>query len=403
MASIAYGNYDLSNIEVVTLTDHKSKILLDHAGMYPRYLPSGHLVYTSKGTLFAAPFDLERLEVRGPAVRLGAVSSNPNLGYAQIDFSQNGTFVYRTGGSEGLRTLQWLDSTGKTTSLGFEPALYLVPRLSPDGKHLAYLVTEGTSTDLWVYDFERGAKTRVTRGENAYHPAWTRDGRFVVFRMGGGMYWARPDGGGKPQSLTQRKALQYPMSFSPDGRQLLFSEQTEGEAEIRIVPVDNASGQLQAGDSRLFLKVAALLSFPTFSPDGRWVAYGDAEGGTYELCVRAFPDNGTRVQVSTAGGTIPVWSPTENELFFSTEDQRIMVTDYSVKNGSFVAGKPRLWYGKKLSNVGLSPNFDLAPDGKRILAVAPIESAEPRETQSHVTIAVNYFDEVRRRVAGQGK
>src|SRR5262249_8373333 len=156
------------------------------------------------------PFNLESLEVRGPAVRLGAVSSNPNLGYAQIDFSRNGTFVYRTGGAERLRTLQWLDSAGVPMSVGLEPAYYLVPRLSPDGTRVAYLVSEGSSTDLWVYDFVREAKTRITRGENAYHSVWSPDGRFVVFRMVGGMFWARPDGGGKPQPLTQSMSLQYP-------------------------------------------------------------------------------------------------------------------------------------------------------------------------------------------------
>ena len=55
------------------------------------------------------------------------------------------------------------------------------------------------------------------------------------------------------------------------------------------------------------------------------MAYADAEGGTYEVYVRAFPDNETRVQVSTAGGWLPIWSPNGHELFYRTEDQRIMV------------------------------------------------------------------------------
>src|SRR5262249_28130584 len=65
IASSAYGNFDEPDITIVTLKDRKRKTLLNRSGMYPRYLPSGHLVYVTKGTLFAVPFDLNRLEVRG--------------------------------------------------------------------------------------------------------------------------------------------------------------------------------------------------------------------------------------------------------------------------------------------------------------------------------------------------
>jgi len=80
-----------------------------------------------------------------------------------------------------------------------------------------------------------------------------------------------------------------------------------------------------------------------------------------------------------------------------------MVANYTVKGESFVADKPRAWSGKQLANMGLGANFDLAPDGKRVMVLVSAEGPEPRETQSHVTLVVNFFDEVRRRVAAQGK
>ena len=73
-----------------------------------------------------------------------------------------------------------------------------------------------------------------------------------------------------------------------------------------------------------------------------------------------------------------------------------------MKRDSFVADKPRVWFGKQLANLGTAPSFDLAPDGKRFVVLMPAESPEPRETQSHVTLMLNFFDEVRRREA-QGK
>ena len=153
----------------------------------------------------------------------------------------------------------------------------------------------------------------------------------------------------------------------------------------------------------MFLKTSTVNNFAAFSPDGRWLAYADAEAGKYEVYVRAFPDNGTKVQISNAGGVMPVWSRNEQELSYRTEDQRIMVANYTMKGGSFVAEKPRVWFGKQLASTRLGVNLDLAPDGKRFVVLMPAESSEPREAQNHVRIVVNFFDEVRRRVAAQGK
>jgi Tol biopolymer transport system component len=333
------------------------------------------------------------------------VSSNPNLGSAQLDFSSTGTLAYRTGLSEGLRTAQWMDGNGKTESLGTPPAFYLFPRLSPDGARLALLVSQGASTDLWVYDLQQGRKTRLTNGvEDMAYPLWSPDGQFVVFHSAQGMYWTRADGAGKLQPLTQSKNMQLPTSFTPDGARLAFSELTSGTAsEIRTMPVERESGQMRGGATQLFLSTSTANAFAAFSPDGRWMAYGDAEAGSYEVYVRAFPDNGAKVQISSAGGAWPLWSRTGHQLFFRTEDQRIMVASYSVKGDTFLAGRPRVWLDKQLANVGLGGNFDLAPDGKRFVALMPAEGAGQRETQNHVTLVVNFLDEVRRRLAPQGK
>ena len=135
----------------------------------------------------------------------------------------------------------------------------------------------------------------------------------------------------------------------------------------------------------------------------RWLAYADADAGSYEVYVRAFPDTGVQVQISNAGGMMPAWSRNGHELFYRTEDQRIMVANYTIRGATFVADKPRLWSEKRLANLGLATNFDLAPDGKRFAVLMPAESPEPRETQNHVTLVWNFFDDVRRRVAAQGE
>ena len=250
----------------------------------------------------------------------------------------------------------------------------------------------------------RGNKTRLTKGGENGWPVWSPDGQFVVFQATGGIFWTRADGAGKPQLLIQGKTMQLPCSFTPNGTKLVFSELTpDGGAEIRILPVEIRSGQMQAGVPQFFLKTPTVQNFAAFSPDGRWLAYADADAGSYEVYVRAFPDTGAQVQISNAGGMMPAWSRNGHELFYRTEDQRIMVANYTIRGATFVADKPRLWSEKRIANLGLATNFDLAPDGKRFTVLMPAESPEPRETQNHVTLVWNFFDDVRRRVAAQGK
>jgi Tol biopolymer transport system component len=396
-SSTTPSNYDEASIIAWSLADHTGKIVLERAGMSPRYVPSGHLIYVTKGTLFAVPFDPIRLEVRGqPAALVEGISNDTTYGFSRVDYSPSGLLLYRRGRTEGLRTLRWMDSSGRMESLETDAAVYLFPRISPDGSKVIWLMNQGPSSDLWVYDWERGSKTRLTDGKVVYSPVWSPDGRYVVFSSSGGMFWTRADGAGKPQPLTASKALQYPTSFTPDGRRLVFYELDPAGGLIRTVLLDGTSGQLRASSPELFLQTPSELPFPAFSPDGRWLAYADAESGSYEVYVRAFPDKGTRWPISNGGGTMPVWSRNGRELFYRTEDSRLMVATYAVNGDTFVAGKPRVWSEQRLANTGLTPNFDLAPDGKRFVVLMAPEGAEASRLQGHVTLVMNFFDELRR-------
>ena len=214
---------DGANIEVMTLADHRRKTL-QRGGTFGRYLPSGHLVYVSRGTLFAVPFDLEKLEVRGtPSPVLDGVSYSV-FGSAQFDFSQGGTVVYRSGGGNDSVTVQWLDGAGKTQPLLTKSGVYGRPRLSPDGRRLALEVTEGAGSDVWAYDWQRDNMARLTFGSNVavMNPVWSPDGSYIVFSGRGGLFWTRSDGAGKPQPLLQTRTQQVPFSFTPDGKRLGF-------------------------------------------------------------------------------------------------------------------------------------------------------------------------------------
>jgi Tol biopolymer transport system component len=218
------------------------------------------------------------------------------------------------------------------------------------------------------------------------------------------MLVTRSDGAGKPQSLTQSKNIQYPWSLKPDGKLLAFMEQSSGTFHLWTTPLEGDGAELRAGKPEVFLQTAADERYPCLSPDGRWMAYSSNESGTYQIYVRAFPDKGGKWQISNEGGAYPMWSHNGRELFFENLDNRIMVASYAVKGDSFVADKPKKWSEKQLAGlVNSGRNIDLAPDGKRVVALMPVETAEGQKAQNHVIFLENFFDEVRRRTATQAK
>ena len=402
------GFYDGSSIEVLSLGDHRRKTL-QRGGTFGRYVATsrgaGHLVYFNKGTLFAVPFDLVTLTVRGtPVPLLQDVAYDDAHGSAQFDVSSSGTLVYRSGGAltGGQLTVQWLDSAGKTQPLLARPGMYQYPRVSPDGQRLAV-----SYPDIWVYEPQRDTMTRLSFN-GGFDPVWSPDGRYIAFGTERGIFWTRSDGAGKPQPLIQSKGGQIPYSFTPDGKRLAYQERTNAGLHLWTVPVESDGVGLRAGKPELFLETPFNDRGPVFSPDGRWLAYASDESGSYQIYVRPFPGApsgpGGKWQISNNGGIFPVWARNGGELFFRSEDNHIMAAAYSVKGDSFVAEKARIWTEKTIADIGQAgTNFDVSPDGKRVAALMPVERPEDQKAQNHVIFLLNFFDELRRRVPAGGK
>lgn len=383
-----------ATIAAVSLTDRHQKTIV-RGGTWGRYLPSGHLIYIDRGTLFAVPFDPDRLEVRGtPAQVLEGVAYSAAWGSAQIDVTRTGTLVYRSSRTgEGLVTVQWLDELGDARPLLPVPGNYLSPTLSPDGSRLT--LTAGG--DIWVYELGRGSMTRLTFGGGYGNPLWSADGRYLVFRAARGMLWTRADGMSQPQVLTRSGNQQTPWSFTPDGKQLAFVEidQATG-ADIWTVSVETVSSGLRAGKPEVFLQTSFHERGPTFSPDGRWLAYMSDESGPYQVYVEAFPHKGGKRQVSTNRGGYPAWSRNGNKLFFwgFGYDSELMVASYRTHGGSFVLDQPRV-YSRKIVGFSSTRSYDPAPDGKHIVALMPADTAQG--AHDRVVFLLNFFDELRRR------
>ncbi len=392
-------DFDGATIDVQSLQTGRRKTLA-RGGSYGRYASSGHLLYVRQSVLYAAPMDLERLELRGPAAPvMEDVASQFYGGGAELDLTRSGTllFVERR---PGQQTLAWLDSAGPARPFrALAGATFGGHRFSPDGKRLAVAIVQSGNTDVWVYEWERDTMTRLTftPGFDAW-PVWSPDGKYIAFssrRLGGAqnLYCMRADGAGEAIRLTESKNAQWPSSFSPDGRRLAFTDVNPPTSyDLWTLPLEGVqSGQPKAGKAEMFLQTSFAEVAPMISPDGRWVAYKSNESGSDEVYVRRFPGPGGKWQISTGGGESPLWSKKGSELFYRSSEG-IMVASYTAGGEAFAATKPRLWAQMK----DRGPHFDAAPDGRRfavLQAAASDQKGAPR-----VVFLLNFLDELRRRV-----
>lgn len=215
-------------------------------------------------------------------------------------------------------------------------------------------------------------------------------------RSGAGLFQARADGAGQPQVLTESQKQQGGPSFTPDGKRLAYLEDADGRTQIWTVPLEDQGGQLKAGKPERFLTSNFQNLSPSFSPDGRWLAYHSNESGRDEVYVREFPpptsSQAGRWQVSNNGGVDPQWSRTGHELVYRSGDQ-LMTANYSVTGDTFVAEKPRVW----IAELG-GTAWDLAPDGKRVAVVIPEAAAQAPQREHVIVMLQNFADELRRRV-----
>jgi len=400
---------DHENADIVVYsTVSRQRKTVQRGGFHARYLASGHVVYVHEGTLFVVPFDLKRLESTGqPAPVLEDVVTASISAGAQFSFSETGILVYIAGRSaiQGV-SIYWVDHEGKFTPLRETPGGYSNPAFSPDGKRLALEINEGRRSDIWLYEWDRDTLTRLTfGGETNRYPVWTPDGERIVYsslEKDGtfNLWWVRADGAGDAQRLAESKSQQIAGSWRPDGKVLAFNQPNPGTGfDIMTLPVegDERSGW-KPGEPKPFVNSTFNESEPAFSPDGRWLAYMSNESGGNEIYVRPFPGPGGKWQVSTGSGVFPKWSRNGKELFYRTQDSKIMMVTYTASGDSFRADKPQLWSPGQFTNIAPgSYNFDLHPDGKRF-AVLKAPGSKQTEKVDKVSFVFNFFDELRRKV-----
>jgi len=400
--------WDTANIELQSLETGQRRVLVQ-GGTDARYVDTGHILYMKLGTLMAVPFDVGSLQITGPPVALiegvmhniNAPNGNDETGTGQFALSRTGTMAYILGGVGKFleSSFVWVDRKGVAEALPAAPVRpHLFPRLSPAGDKIAVGIRSGVgrNTDLWIYDFARGAPTRVTF-DGAGNSVWSPDGKRIAIFMNigpttSGLYTIAADGSGSPEPLKTVDGSQSPASWGPNGLALL---QQGNPARVWVLPMQ--------GDTKptVFLESRFTLTYPEFSPDGKLIAYVSNESGTQEVYVQPYPGPGEKVRVSTSGGSEPLWSRNGRELFYrsqTTEAQQYLsaaVTSVS----PFRADTPRVMFENKAfdyDNTVPIRSWDVSPDGQRFLLLRFAPQTDKPVTS--MRLVLNWTEELKRRV-----
>ncbi len=391
------GSVESADIAVVEFGTGEVRVLV--RGMDPQYAASGHVVYVrSDGALLAAPFDQDRLALTGPATPLVEGVAFKGGGAAQFALSKTGTLIYLTGGGQLLQPV-WVDRDGRHAAV--DPGWvgdFDTPALSPDGSRLAVALRGDADRDLWVKQLDTGPLSRLTFHEGSDdRPWWTPDGRSVLFVSERGdtrglardLYRRRADGVGQAEPVLVLPEPIMQGQFSPDGQWLVYRTGVRDDLDIHARRLRGDTGTVALVAEPDINELS-----PALSPDGKWLAYVSDESGGWELYVRPFPnvDDG-RWQVSTAGGSEPVWAHSGRELFYKNASDELMSSEVQT-SPTFMVGQHRILFSATdYDSYPYHPQYDVTADDQRFVMLKDVSSES-----SGLVLVLNWFEELKQRV-----
>jgi serine/threonine-protein kinase len=405
--------WDKGRIVAESLESHERKILID-GGSDARYLPTGHLVYVLGGVVFALPFDVKRMIPSGgpvPIVEGVRRGIGGATGSAHFGISDTGSLAYIPGPistTSGQLSIGLFDRKGGSELLKIQPGAYQLPRMSPDGKRIAFGSDDGKAASIWIYELSGTSSTRRLTFEGQGHnrfPVWSADSQRVAFqsdREGDfGIFWQRADGTGTAERLTKpdEGASHIPESWAPDGERFLYNAGKGGATSLWVFSLkERKAVRFGAVESP-----ARTLTGAVFSPDGRWVAYASREGRTSSaLYVQPFPPTGAKYQISknAEDGHHPVWSPDGVELVFTPGPVPNLNAVRVTTQPSFTIGEAiPVAISFQMRPGDFERPYDISRDGQHFVGLidaAQTEGGVPAAEQ--IQVVLNWFEELKARV-----
>jgi Tol biopolymer transport system component/tRNA A-37 threonylcarbamoyl transferase component Bud32 len=395
----------------------KKRRFVAEANSAMAYSPPGLLLYIRQKALVAQNFDAGSLETKGapfPVVAdMEALGDTQPTGYVRMSVSDNGVLAVRSGVSS-VSQFAWLDREGKKLSTVGSASEQDEPTLSPDEKYVVFERNDpaaGTN-DLWRLDLERGVESRLTYDSGSENTAiWLPDCANVIYSSGGvaglqnELIQINASGTGDKRVLVHStEGSVYPDAVSPDGKLLMFEQQTQkGSIDLMLVPISEGGKPLSEGGKSLSNagKSTAFLASPfdeahaQFSPDGRFVSYTSSESGRDEIYVRPFPSGPEKWQVSASGGDQATWKADGTELYYLSAQQEIMAVPVAQKPAGLSFGAPKTLFAVRVPAYGVTlsrTGFQVSRDGTRFLVNAVTGGTD----RSPITVALNWTADIKR-------
>jgi serine/threonine protein kinase/sugar lactone lactonase YvrE len=347
-------------IEAVPMAGGPRRVVVEDAGYALTTMP-GRLLFQRSGSIYSMRFDPERAEVSGTATKLTDEARDSPTGGVAADVNPGGDVVFADTHVFNGR-LTWVSQGGVERPIPVPRRSYNNPRVSPDGRTVAY----SDASAIWTADTDRGAQSRIFTGTDALtgFPIWSRDGSHLFFRTSSGIVRMRADGGGQPEAIPGSVRTDYPNAVSPDGTMLLITRiNGTSSGDIVLLPI-------AGGASKTLVSTPAYDGGSQFSPDGRWITYVSNTSARMEVYLRAV-DGPEQHQVSTSGGIGALWSPDGRRIFFRNA-QQFLAVDVTA-SPKIALSAPKLLFEHPYGfgpNITIA-NYSLSADGKDFLLVNP--------------------------------
>jgi eukaryotic-like serine/threonine-protein kinase len=390
--AVTHGsNRDANDAIYLSSLDGKENRLLMRTTTNVAYA-SGHLLFMRGAELVAQPFDPKKGELQGEPERVAEdVLVDGTVWRAQFTASNDGILAYASGGLTPWQAM-WYDRSGKEVGAAGEKVANLVNvRLSPDGSRLATEAGDADS-DIWIYDPKRQVNTRLTFGPGAStSPVWSPDGHWIAYMgvRGKNNVYRRPVSGvGQEELLLEGDSTnRNPLDWSADGKFLLIGVgDLSSTGRIWVLSLAGDRKAVPVTQSA-FQAISA-----KFSPDGHWLAYSSNESGRQEVYVMPFGSGTGKWQISSSGGTQPVWRRDGKELFYWSTDNNLMSVPITLKPGLVEVGAahPLFRFNNPVGVIGVVSPYDVTTDGQRFVLITT-----PQQTPRPVTLVTNWMADLK--------
>jgi Tol biopolymer transport system component len=374
------------------------RLVVDHAAN-GRVTPDGYLLFMRENRLMGVRVNHDTPEMLGEPVTL---LSSVRMSWArgQWALSDDGSLIYVEGINDETAEFVWRRADGSNERLGLGLRPFVAFSLSPDGRRLATPIVNGQDQDIWVYDLDRPqTPARITFGGVHNGARWSSDGAYLLFteflKDGGSRILVKDiQSGAPPFSIHGLQTYGLVQEYHTPSGELLFSATApENSLDLMRGAVD-----LSEGEGATLEKIEPLRATPygepfaTISPDRKWIVANSDETGRWELYLASYPDFGSRMQISTAGGEEPRWTADGSRVIYRWND-----TWYEVEvttEPRLTATPPRVVAQGPFINVA-GYSWDMTGDGENLLL---LEGPQQDVPVTELQVITNFTTELHRRL-----